>query len=199
MGRITLCLLVALMVMGSIYAAPCMAAEKVLFSFERDTEGWEIPEWALEKQDHVARSIETSKDVAKDGKASLKLMADFPGKLWTGAVVEASEAFDLTPYDALSFDVYLPKEAPEGLKGKMILTIGENWKFVEMSRSVPLVPGQWTTVSASLKPGTTDWAKITVDDNFRKDVKKIDIRVESNKKPEYKGPIYIDNVKVTTK
>lgn len=172
------------------------AEEKVIFGFEKDTQGWEIPDWALEQEDHVAKSIEASKDVAKEGKQSLKVATSFPGKAWTAALVEDFEYFDWTPYKAISVDIYIPATAPQGLKSKMILTVGENWKFTEMARSVPLIPGQWTTVTANLLPGSEDWKKTTVDDNFRKDVRKVSVRVESNKKPEYTGPIYIDNIRL---
>ena len=171
-----------------------MAEEKVLFGFEKDTQGFDIPEWAMEQEDHVAKSVEVSKDVAKEGTQSLKVMTAFPGKVWTAALIEDFEYFDWTPYKVLSCDIYIPKEAPVGLKGKIVLTVGENWKFIEMARSIPLIPGQWNTVSASLVPGSEDWKKTVVDDNFRKDVRKFAIRVESNKKPEYSGPIYIDNI-----
>lgn len=172
------------------------AEEKVLFSFEKDTQGWEIPEWALEQEDHVAKSIEVSKDFAKNGTQSLKVMSAFPGKIWSAAVIEDFEYFDWTPYKAISADIYIPKEAPVGLKSKIILTVGESWKFTEMARSVALVPGEWVTVTANLAPGSEDWKKTVVDDNFRKDVRKVSVRVESNKKPEYSGPIYIDNIRL---
>lgn len=170
--------------------------EKVIFGFEKDIQGWEIPEWALEQQDHVAKTIEISKDVAREGKQSLKVEADFPGKAWTSALIEEAEYFDWTPYREVACDIYIPKDAPTGLKAKIILTVGENWKFTEMARGVSLIPGEWTAVSASLAPGSEDWKKTVVDDNFRKDVRKVDVRVESNKQPTYKGPIYIDNIRV---
>jgi hypothetical protein len=190
-------LVVLALAAGAALAASCMAAEKVLFSFEEDSQGWEVPEWALEKSDYVAKSVEISQDYAREGVSSLRIAADFPGRTWTAVVVEVAESFDLTQYSEISCDIYLPKEAPEGLKGKIILTVGENWKWAEMSRSVPLVPGQWTTISASILPGSTAWQKTVVDDNFRKDIRKIDIRVESNKRPAYTGPIYIDGIKAT--
>jgi len=173
------------------------AEEKVIFSFEKDAQGWEIPEWALEQEDYVGKSVEVSKDVSKEGKGSLKLSASFPGKVWTSALAEDFEYFDWTPYKAISTDIYLPKEAPVGLKAKIILTVGEGWKFTEMARSIALVPGEWVTITASLLPGSEDWKRTVVDDSFRKDVRKIAIRVESNKKPEYTGPIYIDNIRLT--
>jgi len=179
------------------FSSLARAEEKVIFGFEKDTQGWEIPEWALEQEDHVAKTVEISKDFAKEGKESLKVVSVFPGKIWTASIIEDFEYFDWTPYKAISADIYLPKEAPVGLKAKIILTVGEGWKFTEMARSTALVPGEWVTVTANLMPGSEDWKKMVVDDNFRKDVRKIAIRVESNKKPEYKGPFYIDNVRLT--
>lgn len=172
------------------------AEEKVIFGFEKDTQGWEIPEWALEQEDHVGKTIEVSTDVAKEGARSLKMMTVFPGKMWTAAIVEDFEYFDWTSYKELAVDVYIPPEAPVGLKAKIVLTVGENWKFTEMARSVTLVPGEWVTIAANLQPGSEDWKRTVVDDNFRKDVRKLAVRVESNKKPEYTGPIYIDNVRL---
>ena len=173
------------------------AEEKVIFGFEKDAQGWEIPEWALEQEDYVAKTIEVSKDFAKEGKGSLKVVSAFPGKTWTASLVEDFEYFDWTPYKAVSVDIYIPKEASVGLKAKIIVTVGEGWKFTEMARSAALIPGEWVTITANLMPESEDWKKTVVDDNFRKDVRKIAIRVESNKKPEYNGPIYIDNVRLT--
>jgi hypothetical protein len=173
--------------------------EKVLFSFEKDTQGWEVPEWALEQQDYVGKSVEASSDFSKTGDKSLKLIANFPGKVWTAAIAEDFEYFDWTPYKEIACDVYIPKEAPTGLKAKLILTVGENWKFTEMSRSIPLVPGEWVTISASLVPGSEDWKKTVVDDDFRKDVRKLAVRIESNRQPVYDGPIYLDDFRVVRK
>jgi len=176
-----------------ITSAQALAAEKVLYSFEQDVEGWEIPDWAYEKDDYVADSVEVSKKVSKTDKGSLEVMAKFPGGNWSGAIVEVLEYFDWTPYSTIACDIYIPKEAPAGLRAQMILTVGDSWKWTEMSRSIRLVPGEWTTVSANLKPGSTDWKRTQPDDEFRADVRKIAIRVSSNK-PAYDGPIYIDNI-----
>jgi len=170
--------------------------EKVLFSFEKDAEGWSVPEWTLETEDHVAKAVGVSKEHAREGASSLKVEAAFPGKIWTGSLVEIMENFDFTPYKKVACDIYLPKEAPEGLKAKIILTVGPNWRFTEMANAIFLVPGKWTTVSASLEPGTGDWKMTEVDDKFRKDVRKFAVRVESNKGPVYKGPVFIDNIRV---
>lgn len=170
--------------------------EKLIFSFEENMPSWEIPDWCFEKDDHVAESIAISTKFAKEGKSALEVMTNFPGGKWTGAYVEIQQFFDWTPYKAVLADVFLPKDAPFGLQGKIILTVGEDWVWTEMSRMIKLLPGEWTTVSASLIPGSTDWRRTQVSDAFRADVRKIGIRIESNLRPAYSGPVYIDNVRL---
>jgi hypothetical protein len=172
------------------------AEETVLFSFENGLEGWEIPDWAYEKPDHVQQEINQSNNFAKNGNNSLEIQAEFPGGRWTGAIVEIMQYFDWSDYSSIAVDLLIPEDAPLGLKAKMILTVGDSWKWVEQSKSASLKPGEWVTLSADLKPGSIDWRRVQVDDAFRADVRKLDIRVESNNKPAYTGPIYIDNIRV---
>ena len=123
-------------------------------------------------------------------------MVEFPAKKWSAAIAEIMEYLDLTPYSKLSCDIFILPDAPDSLKAKIILTVGDDWKWTEMSRAVKLEPGKWTTITADLAPGSVDWKRTQVTDEFRADVRKMDIRIESNGKTEYKGPIYIDNVRV---
>lgn len=175
------------------FAGACKA--EVIFGFEDGTMGWRIPDWALEKEDHIAKEISQSQDWASQGKNSLAVSSEFLANKWSGSYVEIEEYYDWSPYSKISVDIYLPKEAPVGLKAKFILTVGEEWKWTEMSKTMPLTAGQVTTVTADLKPGSKDWKNTVVDDNFRKDIRKLGIRVESNKNP-YKGKLYIDNIRL---
>jgi hypothetical protein len=175
---------------------PTEKKERTLYSFEKTTDGWEVPDWAMDERDYVARKASVSKDVTKDGAASLRVDTEFPGKVWTAALVEVMEYLDFTPYSEISCDIYIPKNVPEGLKAKIILTVGDNWKFTEMARSIQLIPGEWTHLRANLLAGSDDWKATAVDDAFRRDVRKIAIRVESNRSPVYSGPVYIDNIRV---
>ena len=59
-----------------------------------------------------------------------------------------------------------------------------------------LVAGKWITVKADLMPGSKDWKTTKVDEEFRSSIRKVGIRVESDKKPAYSGAFYIDNVRV---
>jgi len=186
-----------LLVWALFFAANAgFCAEKVIFGFEENVPNWEIPDWCFEKDDHVGESIAISAKFAKEGKSSLELMADFPGGKWTGAYVEIQQFFDWTLYKTILADIFLPKNAPFGLQGKIILTVGEDWVWTEMARSVKLVPGEWTAISASIIPGSTDWRRTEVSDAFRSDVRKLGIRIESNMRPAYAGPIYIDNIRL---
>jgi len=193
MKKLTLIFALVTLFFGASIAG---AEEVILFDFEKGLEGWEIPDWAYEKPDHVQREINPSKKQAKTGSQSLEIMTEFPGGRWTGAIVEIMQYFDWSDYKEIATDIYIPADAPSGLKAKMILTVGDAWKWVEMSREYNLIPGEWVTVKADLMPGSIDWRKIQVDDAFRTDVRKIDVRVVSNGKPAYTGPIYLDNIRV---
>lgn len=179
-------------------AAPksTLKSEKVLYDFEKDEEGWEIPSWAFDKTDHVAKSIKVSGAIASRGKKSLEVTSEFPGGMWAASLVEIEHYLDLRAYDVISADIYLPPDAPEGLRAKLIVTVGENWKFVEMARSVKLIPGKWTNITAKITEDSTDWKRTQVDDTFKEDIRKVTIRVESNRKPVYSGPLYVDNIRV---
>ena len=170
--------------------------ERTFYDFEGDLQGWEVPQWALGKTDHVAKEVSISQDVASRGKSSMKVDADFYGGAWTAGLVEIQQYLDLSNYRVIRADLYIPPDAPIGLKGKLILTVGDNWKFVEMNGSVPLMPGEWVTVTASIEPGSYDWKRVVPDEEFAKDVRKIAVRVESNNKPKYTGVYYVDNVRV---
>ncbi len=176
-------------------AAP-ITEERTFYDFETDMNGWEVPMWAEGKTDYVSKSAEQSSDMASRGQGSMKVAADFPGGLWTAALVEIQQYLDLSNYRVIRADIYLPPDAPVGLNAKLIITVGETWKFVEMSRSYPLIPGEWVTITASIEPGSYDWKRVVPDEKFAEDVRKIAIRIESNRKPKYAGTIYIDNVRV---
>jgi hypothetical protein len=196
MAKIKTAALIVLVLLLS--ASPvAFAAEKVLIGFEKDLGGWGIPDWSLEKSDYVASKAELSEDFASEGKSAMKVAVNFPGEKWTGAYVETQEYFDWTAYEKISADVYLAQDTPMGLTGKFILTVGEDWVWTEMNRGVVLEPGKWTTISADLKSGSSDWRRTTCTDAFRKDVRKLGVRVESNRKPVYQGLIYIDNIRLT--
>ncbi len=143
-----------------------LCEEKVVFGFEKNVQGWVIPDWSLEKEDYKAESIATSNNFAKEGKSSLEVMANFPGGKWAGAYVEIEQDFDWSLYKTFSADVYLPKEAPLGLEVRLILTVGDSWTWTEMNATAKLIPGEWTTVTADIAVGSTDWKRTEVTDKF---------------------------------
>lgn len=186
----------SVMMAGLALVANVKAGDLVIADFEgQDVGGWQIPDWALEKKDHVAKELSLAGDFASVGKKSLKISAAFPGTAWAAAVVEAQDYLDLKAYSKVAVDIYLPAEAPEGLAGNIVLTVGEGWTWTEQLKNIPLKPGQWTTVTVDVAPGSLDFKKTKVDEAFRTDIRKIDIRVISDKKAAYNGPVYIDNLR----
>ncbi|MBL7072607.1 MAG: hypothetical protein ISS33_02355 [Candidatus Omnitrophica bacterium] len=175
---------------------PVLRPDKTLYDFEKDLDGWEIPHWARDKKDHVARTIKKTCFTAYNGTGSLKIFTDFPKKEWTAAIVEIQQYLDLTNYNSLSANIYMPLDGPKAeIRGKLIITSGENWDFIEMKRSVRLEPGKWITLKANIAEGSQDWQDITIDNHITSDIRKVAIRIESYNTP-YTGPIYIDNIQV---
>jgi len=170
--------------------------ERTYYGFETDLQGWEIPQWSKDKVDYIAKGVSVSQDISSEGKSSMKIATEYPGEAWSASLVEIQQYLDLSSFRVISVDIYLPKEAPAGLKAKLILTVGDNWKFVEMNHNYPLVPGQWTTITANIEPGSYDWKRVVPDEKFAQDVRKIAVRIEGNRQQKYTGPIYIDNIRV---
>ena len=187
----------ALLLVGAVAArAEDGAAELVIYDFENGLQEWAIPDWAKESEDDVGRVLSTSSEVASHGKGSMQLLADFPGAKWTGAYVEVMmNVTDWSQFGSLSVDAYVPPNAPAGLQGRIILTVGDTWQWTEMNRPIKLEPGKWITLTTNLKPGSLDW-KFFPTEVFRKDIRKVGFRVESDKKPTYSGPIYLDNIRL---
>jgi len=175
-----------------------MAREITLYSFEKDPQGWEIPDWVLEKTDNAGKQIGVSEFHSSEGKYSLEIDTEFTGgPSWAAAYVECVvDVTDWSPFSYLSLDVFIPKDAPHGLRARLVLAAGDKWLWTEMNKTVPLGPGEWTVIKADLTSNSMAWRRF-VDDTFRRDIRKIGIRIESNGKIAYKGPVYIDNVKLT--
>jgi len=135
--------------------------EVILYSFEKDPQGWEIPDWALAKKEYAGRQISVSEFNASEGKYSLEFDVEFSGTpQWEGAYVERlMDVTDWSPFGYLSVDIFLPKNAPQGLRARVILTVGENWKWTEANKAYPLAPGEWTVIKLDLTPNSMSWRK----------------------------------------
>ena len=173
------------------------ATEIVIYGFEESAEGWAIPDWAKSSADYVATGAAPSQRVAEEGQSSLEIQADFPGGRWVGAYVERqAEVTDWADFHQLFVSLYVPKEAPDGLEARIVLTVGDTWKWTEMNHGIALKPGAWTTIGANLTPVSTDW-KFFPDEHFRKNIKRIGVRIESNKQPVYRGSVFLDNIRLS--
>ncbi len=172
----------------------------VLFDFEDGTQGWVVPGWEATNLNYVAKSVSTSSEVASSGKEALELQADFPqgreGQWWTGAYAERDiPVTDWSQFRAVAVDVYVPAQAKINLTGRLILTVGEKWQWTEMNVPMLLKQGKWTTITANITPSSMNWS-FFLDETFRKDIRKLGVRIESDQQPPYKGPVYIDNVRL---
>ena len=170
----------------------------VMFDFEDGLQGWVIPAWSLQSADYAGKSVQASAAFASHGKQSLELTAALPGEdKWTAAYAEVEmHVTDWGVFSEVAADVYLPEQAPRGLAARLIVTVGDQWQWTEQNHPVKLVPGQWVTLTANLTPNSMDW-KFFLDESFRRDVRKLGVRIESDKKPTYSGPVYIDQIRLS--
>ncbi|MFA6636751.1 MAG: hypothetical protein WCV56_06590 [Candidatus Omnitrophota bacterium] len=185
------------------------ATEDIHFSFDAGMEGWNIPEWTDSYPDYVAVEVLSSTETVKSGTGALEVVCDFPGNRWAAALVELNEDMDLSLYDTISADVYIPKAAPKGFfKARFAITAGIGWHFIEMREAVDLIPGKWVTLKVKIEKEETtvsEW-RGRGDKRLSKhldQVKKVAIRIEYNAAPphtiggKFKGSVFIDNVVIS--
>ena len=173
------------------------AEEIVIYNYEEDVQGWEVPGWAQGNEDYVGGGLKNSNIVSSDGDYSLHMFVDFKGgKKWAGAYAEkVMDVNDWTDFYGVKADVYLPEDAPKKLGARFIFTIGDDWVWTEMNRTITLEPGKWTTITANVREDSLDW-RYFLTKEFRKNIRKIGIRIETQEAPPYSGSVYIDNVRV---
>ncbi|MBN1794200.1 MAG: hypothetical protein JW844_04470 [Candidatus Omnitrophica bacterium] len=173
---------------------PAFCEEIVIYDFEEDAQEWQIPDWAKGNEDYVGSDLTLSKEHS----SALRVFADFPGTgVWKGVYIErVMDVTDWSDFASIKADIFLPEDAPEGVGGRFIFTLGDDWVWTEMNRPLSLKPGEWTTISASILPDSMDW-RYFLTDEFRKDIRKIGIRIETiTHTAAYSGPLYIDNIRV---
>ena len=189
------------------FAGKGIAAEDdIVYNFENDIGKWKIPDWAYYQDDHRATELSQSDKKVSEGKGSLEIMCNFPGDRWAAALVESEQDLDLSGYNTISADVYLPKNGPRGfMQARFILTVGVGWHFIEQRTVFPLIPGKWTTITVKLdneENETSEWKgrKEKRLFNHINAIKKIAVRIEYDSAPPhrtgpvYKGPVYVDNI-----
>lgn len=198
-----------------IFLANCVCGTvfaEISFDFEKNSQGWEIPDWALEQPDCAGMYLEVAPDKASEQSSALKITCDFPGNAWTAAVIEYKHEIDLEGYKSISADVFLPEDAAGGpYTSRIILIAGDSWWWIEMKRPVYLAKGKWTKIEAKLDVNFANenffWLRQEGKESGIianiKNVKKIIIRVESEaqgglfNRSSYQGPVYIDNIVIS--
>ena len=182
------------------------AEDAIIFDFEDDTKGWDIPDWAYNHRDYKSKEVHISDKKALEGEKSLEVVCDFPGNVWAAVLIERERDMDLSKYETISADIFLPRKAPRGFyKARFILTVGVGWHFIEMRHPVDLIPGKWNNVTVKLEKEEvleSAWKGRGEKRLFKHidKIKKIALRIEYDAAPphrvgsRYKGPIYIDNI-----
>ena len=172
--------------------------EKVMFNTHNQLNAWSIPKWSKNNEHYVSPILTIDENSSNFGETSVKINVSFSSENWSAGIIETEGLFDLTLYQTISFEVYLPENAPHGVLARTIIVAGKDYTWIEMAKAVNIPPGKRTVIKANLKRGNKNWngpnGPLKITDMIKSDIKKIAIRIESNS-AEYEGPIYIDRIK----
>jgi len=173
--------------------------ERMIYNCEQYINGWDIPEWPVSEEDYVSPILAVDENFLEDSFSGLKLTVAFDGDEWSAGMIETTGVFDLTLYKAISCRIYLPESAPRGIMARFIITVGDDYTWMELKRPIALTPGRHTRVKAGLRHGNNGWKTtyggVRIADWMKEDVRKIGIRIESNI-VEYEGPVYINDIRL---
>lgn len=178
-----------------IFAASAKPRKDTFTSFEGATTEWRAVQTMWSDGD-VSTGAVLSTDWASDGKQSLKCMYAAPasGKGGSTYFTEKMAMKDISPYDAISYDVYNP--SAQTVQAALALTTGSGWTWFE-SKPVDIKPGEKKTIvvelyEGQLKAASSQWAfKLDLEnpDDLRRVAVKFFVPSEAGK-----GTIYIDNM-----
>ena len=188
-------IVIIVLFLSCIFGTIVFSQEIMMYGFEDNNQGWEVPFWSCEKNEYKTGEVNISKEVSRQGKSSLEMIVDFPGNRWSAGIVEVEGNFDLSESKYIIFDIYIPETAPKCLETKIILAL-EGYHWLEMNKTFNLEPGKWKRVKASLKKNCKWWTncgQIKLTQSLKREIYKIGIRIESNN-IRYAGPVFIDNI-----
>ncbi len=138
-------------------AAAAQGADPVLHDFAQDLQGWAVPAWTRDRVSYVSRGVSHARRDAVGAAGSLALGVAFDGDRWQRALVASSRPLDLRGFRSLSFQVWLPADAPRGIAATVFVQLGDDGEGVESTEVFRLAPGGWTRVEVSLLPGQGGW------------------------------------------
>ncbi|MEZ0536284.1 glycosyl hydrolase [Caldicellulosiruptoraceae bacterium PP1] len=175
----------------------------IIYDFEKDTMGWSKA-WGGAFDSEKIVPVEYSNDLkTKNNVGSLKVYTNYSGGDWEEANISVTfkkdgSKFDLSKYKKIEYDVYLPD--PNNWSKDGILKIGSalNNKWADIGDFVDYVVPE---IKDKKTINGVEYAVIHRVDQFKDGVDRANstnlvIRFGSWKLI-YKGPIYIDNIKVS--
>ena len=134
----------------------------------------------------------------------LSLRADLPDLPWCATAVGLRGPFDLSAFNILAVDLYLPRDLPgRTVSARIALRAGANWQWYQASEALSLAPGRWVTLKAPLGEALTafealeSWGDATV--GLMGDltlVQEILIRIEVSGRDDFaaSGEVLVDHI-----
>jgi hypothetical protein len=196
MTRLSLTALI-IALLGSLTALPALALPAINFNFESAAE-----DWAPSTLDKGSRTVQTSTTRASQGKSSLAITGELPAGF--GATYVPWQ--DWTGYEQLSFDLWVPANAPREFDLWVYLKDKQyHWYQTAPFRSPTtgkptgaFKPGRWMTIKLDISPTSTLWqpgGHRKAWDRALYYPREFGLRVFS--RSQWSGTIYLDNLQFT--
>ena len=169
--------------------------ETVLYAFEKGLQGFTLPQTQeSEENEQAARDISWQRWMNADkdeacGKGSLRVDIEVRSDFWQRAMPQVmTYDSDWRRLKALTFEVKLPENSPEGLTTTPFMMF-RWWKdWFQSAEHTPLIPGKWTKV-------LLDLTRYNIEPEKLRKVSSLGLFIWGTASGDYKGPVYIDNIR----
>jgi len=149
--------------------------------------------WRAANRISPSTRVGPAPSVASEGSQSLKAVAGFPGEAAIYSEVDKS----WHGYARLTFDVYVPKGAPNDMRA-MVYVRERDWWWYETLLAPLLRPGDWTKLIVDVSPESSIWKprghRHGWDGYVAQNIREMGIRIFGHRK--YDGPVYVDNIEL---
>lgn len=176
-----------------------------LYTFNRDTEGWQMPDWPNGNRDpngvlYKPKQVGYPTATDENNKSALYVPVNLVSGKPSQAFVGTAPGTDWSLIDAISVDVYLPKDAPQGLDATLYF-MGNGWQWMLQKKDYILRPGEWTRIEAPLAGFQTDDAWDKTEQEIKAaltNVIEFGVRISNGKdgSSAYLGPVYLTRFRV---
>ena len=172
----------------------CARGTTALFDF--DEQLWMSSQWRVSVEGKKEALLKPRPFPGRGGRV-MTVQADFPGAV----TARVRDTFDWPQADRLSFEVYVPADAPEGVQLVVYVKDSELRWYQTLVKAWAFEPGKWSHVGIDISDHSRSWEcrghSRPWNGYVRRGLRELGLRFFSRQA--YRGPIHFDNVAVHTR